>query len=156
MTETPAKKARPAARKPVEKPADGSPVLLSGGNPQIPKGYGNEPVEAYLAAMPGWKQDIGRRLDALIVAILPDVRKAVKWNTPFYSVDGQHWFLGFHCLTKYVKVAFPDGTEMTPVPPGTSKQPRVRYLDIHEGDEIDEAQFAEWVRQASKLPGEKW
>lgn len=155
MTETPAKKARPAARKPLAKPAEGGPILLSGGNPQIPKGTGNEPVEAYLAAMPGWKQPIGRRLDALIVATLPDVRKAVKWNTPFYSVDAQHWFLGFHCLTKYVKVSFPDGSEMTPPPPGTSKQPRVRYLDIYETDEIDEAQFVEWVRQASRLPGEK-
>lgn len=156
MTQTPVRKARPAARKPLEKPTDGSPVLLSGGNPQIPKGTGNEPVEAYLAAMLGWKQDIGRRLDAIIVATLPEVRKAVKWNTPFYSADGQHWFLGFHCLTRYVKVAFPDGAAMEPPPPGTSKQPRVRYLDIHEGDGFDEAQFADWVRQASRLPGEKW
>lgn len=156
MTETPARKPRPAARKSLEKPADGSPVLLSGGNPQIPKGYGNAPVEAYLDAMPGWKQAVGRRLDAIIVATLPQVQKAVKWNTPFYSADGHHWFLGFHCLTKYVKVAFPDGAEIEPPPPGASKQPRVRYLDIHEGDEIDEAQFADWVRQASKLPGENW
>lgn len=162
MTETPTRKTGPTAgkaarpaRKPLEKPAEGSPVLLSGGNPQIPKGYGNEPVEAYLAAMPGWKQTVGRRLDAIIVATLPEVQKAVKWNTPFYSIDGQHWFLGFHCLTKYVKVAFPDGYEMNPQPPGTSKQPRVRYLDIYEGDAIDEELFAEWVRQASRLPGEK-
>ena len=146
MTEKPAK----------TPPADGSPVLLSGGNPQIPKGFGNAPVEAYLAAMPGWKQDVGRRLDALIVATLPDVQKAVNWNTPFYSADGRHWFLGFHCLTKYVKVAFPDGADMDPPPPGTSKQPRVRYLDIRETDAIDEAQFTAWVRQASGLPGEKW
>lgn len=152
MTETPAKKTRPAA----SKPTDGSPVLLSGGNPQIPKGYGNEPVESYLAAMPGWKQDVGRRLDAIIVATLPEVQKAVKWNTPFYSADGHHWFLGFHCLTKYVKVSFPDGSEMDPMPPGASKQARVRYLDIYENDEIDEARFADWVRQASRLPGEKW
>ena len=148
------KPAKPS-RKPLERPADGSPVLLSGGNPQIPKGYGNEVVEAYLAAMPGWKQDVGRALDALIVRTLPDVLKAVKWNTPFYSTDGKTWFLGFHCLTKYVKVAFPDGMSLEPPPPGTSKQEKVRYLDIHEKDEIDEALLADWVRQASRLPGEK-
>ncbi|MGV3552400.1 DUF1801 domain-containing protein [Rhizobium sp.] len=153
MTETPVKK---PARKPLEKPADGSPVLLSGGNPQIPKGYGDEHVEAYLAAMPGWKQDVGRRLDALIAATVPGVAKAVKWNTPFYSADGKHWFVGFHCLTKYVKVSFPDGSEMDPMPPGTSKQPRVRYLDIYENDAIDATQFSEWIRQAARLPGEKW
>lgn len=149
-------KSTKSARKPLEKPSDGGPVLLSGGNPQIAKGYGNAPVDAYLAAMPGWKQDVGRKLDALIVAAIPDVAKAVKWNTPFYSADGKHWFVGFHCLTKYVKVSFPDGSEMTPLPPGTSKQPRVRYLDIHESDAIDEAQLTDWIRQASKLPGEKW
>lgn len=130
-------------------------VLLSGGNPQIPKGHGNAPVEAYLAAMPGWKQDVGRKLDAIVVASLPGVRKAVKWNTPFYSVDGISWFLGFHCLTKSVKVAFPDGAALVPPPPGTSKQPNVRYLDIRETDPIDEAQITDWVRQASRLPGEK-
>ena len=132
-----------------------APVLLSGGNPQIPKGYGDAPVEAYLAAMPGWKQVVGRQLDAIVVATLPGVRKAVKWNTPFYSVDGIRWFLGFHCLTKSVKVAFPDGAALVPPPPGTSKQPQVRYLDIRETDPIDEAQLADWVRQASRLPGEK-
>lgn len=132
-----------------------APVLLSGGNPQIPKGYGDAPVEAYLAAMPGWKQDVGRKLDAIVVATLPGVRKAVKWNTPFYSVDGIRWFLGFHCLTKSVKVAFPNGAALVPPPRGTSKQPHVRYLDIRETDPIDEVQIADWVRQASRLPGEK-
>lgn len=130
-------------------------VLLSGGNPQIAKGYGDEPVQAYIAAMPDWKQDIGRRLDAIIVRAIPDVKKAVKWNTPFYGLDGQHWFLGFHCITKYVKVAFMQGASLDPLPPGTSKQKDVRYLDIYENDEIDEAQFTDWVKQASLLPGEK-
>jgi hypothetical protein len=158
MSDAPSSKSRSSTRKRTagDKPADGAPVLLSGGNPQIPMGYGNEPVDAYLNAMPGWKQTIGRHLDALIVTTLPDVKKAVKWNTPLYSADGQHWFVGFHCLTKYVKVSFPDGAAMSPLPPGPSKQPRVRYLDIHEGEVIDEAQFTEWIRQASKLPGEKW
>ena len=154
MTKTKAEMLKPA-RKPLEKPADGSPVLLSGGNPQIPKGYGNEPVDAYLAAMPGWKQDVGRKLDALIVETVPNVQKAVKWNTPFYGMDGTTWFLGFHCLTKYVKVAFLKGASLDPVPPGTSKQADARYLDIYETDEIDEALFIDWVRQASLLPGEK-
>ncbi len=131
------------------------PVLLSGGNPQIPKGGDDAPVEAYLAAMPGWKQDVGRKLDAIIVATVPGVRKAVKWNTPFYSMDGTRWFLGFHCLTKYVKVAFPDGAALVPPAPGQSKQANVRYLDIFENKPFDEAQFADWVRQASQLPGEK-
>lgn len=130
-------------------------VLLSGGNPQIAKGYGDEPVQAYIAAMPGWKHAVGRRLDEIIVRAIPDVQKAVKWNTPFYGLDGQHWFLGFHCITKYVKVAFMQGASLDPMPPGTSKQKDVRYLDIYENDEIDEIQFADWVRQASRLPGEK-
>jgi hypothetical protein len=130
-------------------------VLLSGGNPQIAKGYGDEPVQAYIAAMPGWKQDVGRRLDEIIVRTIPEVQKAVKWNTPFYGLDGKTWFLGFHCITKYVKVAFMQGASLDPMPPGTSKQKDVRYLDIYENDEIDEAQFADWVNQASLLPGEK-
>ena len=130
-------------------------VLLSGGNPQIAKGYGDEPVQAYIAAMPGWKQDIGRRLDDIIVRTIPNVQKAVKWNTPFYGLDGKTWFLGFHCITKYVKVAFMQGASLDPMPPGTSKQKHVRYLDIHENEAIDEAQFADWVTQASLLPGEK-
>jgi hypothetical protein len=130
-------------------------VFLSGGNPQIAKGYGDEPVQKYIAAMPGWKSDVGKRLDELIVKALPKVEKAVKWNSPFYGTETGVWFLGFHCLTKYVKVAFFRGAQLSPEPPGTSKQKDVRYLDIHEDDEIDEAQFIDWVLQASKLPGER-
>jgi len=131
------------------------PKLLAGGNPQIAKAYGDAPVQAYIAVMPGWKRDVGRRLDALIVRTVPGVRKAVKWNSPFYGAEDQVWFLSFHCFTKYVKVAFFRGASLRPVPPGTSKQKDVRYLDIHEDDEIDEVQFAAWVKQASLLPGEK-
>jgi hypothetical protein len=130
------------------------PVLLSGGNPQISKGYGDGPVQAYIAAMPDWKRDLGRRLDALIVAAAPDVTKAVKWNSPFYGLEGQGWFLSFHCFTRYVKVAFFRGAALDPAPPGASKQPDVRYLDIHEADILDEALFSSWVRQTSRLPGE--
>ena len=130
------------------------PALLAGGNPQIPKAYGDAPVQAYIEAMPGWKRDVGRSLDALIVRTVPDVSKAVKWNTPFYGVESQGWFLGFHCFTKYVKVTFFRGTSLDPVPPGESKTPETRYLDIHEHDQIDEAQFTAWVNQASQLPGE--
>ncbi|MDI6027250.1 DUF1801 domain-containing protein [Corticibacterium sp. UT-5YL-CI-8] len=141
------------SRKPASKPAE--PVLLSGGNPQIAKGYGDEPVQAYIAAMPGWKRHIGQRIDALIVRAVPEVSKAVKWNSPFYGIEGQGWFMSMHCFTKYVKVAFFRGASLQPVPPGTSKQKDVRYLDIHENDAIDEAQFTAWVAQASQLPGEK-
>src|SRR5262245_38469392 len=142
---------KPAAR-PTGKPAE--PVLLSGGNPQIPKGYGDAPVQAYIGAMPGWKRDVGRRLDDLIVRAVPDVYKAVKWNSPFYGIEGEGWFLNLHCFTKYVKVAFFRGSSLHPVPPGKSKHEEVRYLDIHEDDELDEAQFTDWVKQASQLPGE--
>jgi len=136
-------------------PASKKPVLLSGGNPQIAKGEGDAPVQAYIAAMPGWKRDIGRRLDALIARTVPGVRKAVKWNSPFYGVEGQDgWFLSFHCFTRYVKVTFFRGTSLRPVPPGTSKHPEVRYLDIHEG-QLDDAQLEDWVRQAAALPGER-
>ena len=131
----------------------GKPVLLSGGNPQIAKGDGDAPVQAYIAAMPGWKSDVGRRLDALIVRTLPHVRKAVKWNSPFYGVEGNGWFLSFHCVTRYVKVAFFNGALLQPLPPGESKQKDVRYLHIHEGDTIDEARIGDWIRQASTLPG---
>ena len=131
------------------------PKLLSGGNPQIAKAYGDEPVQAYIAAMPGWKQDIGRRLDALIVGAVPGVQKAVKWNTPFYGNEGDGWFVAFHCLTKYVKVAFMRGAALRPPPPGESKQKDVRYLNIHEDDTIDARQFTAWIRQACKLPGER-
>jgi hypothetical protein len=130
-------------------------VLLSGGNPQISKGYGDPPVQAYIAAMPGWKSDVGRRPDALIVRAMPHVSKAVKWNSPLYGIEGQGWFLGIHVFTKYVKVAFFRGTSLRPLPPGTSKQKEVRYLDIHEGDPLDEAQLQAWVEQASRLPGER-
>jgi hypothetical protein len=135
------------------KGAAGKPVLLSGGNPQIAKGDGDGPVQAYLAAMPGWKQAVGRRLDALIVRTVPNVRKAVKWNSPFYGVEGQGWFLSFHCFTRYIKVTFFRGGSLDPVPPGKSKHEEVRYLDIHEEDEWEEAQLASWIRQASELPG---
>jgi hypothetical protein len=129
------------------------PVLLAGGNPQIAKGDGDAPVRAYIAALPGWKRDVGRRLDALIVRTVPGVRKAVKWNSPFYGVEGQGWFLDFHAFTKYIKVAFFRGTSLRPLPPGESTHKEVRYLDIREDDELDEAQVAEWIRQAAGLPG---
>src|SRR5689334_13884876 len=132
---------------------DAKPKLLSGGNPQIPKGDGDGPVQAYIAAMPGWKRDVGRRLDELIVRTVPDVRKAVRWNSPFYGVEGQGWFLNVHCFTRYVKVAFFSGASLRPLPPGASKQGGVRYLDIHEGEAVDEAQLVDWVEQASRLPG---
>jgi hypothetical protein len=131
------------------------PALLSGGNPQIAKGYGDAPVQAYIAAMPGWKSDVGRCLDALIVRTVPGVCKAVKWNSPLYGVEDQSWFLGIHVFTKYLKVAFFRGASLRPVPPGESKQKHVRYLDIREDDQLDEAQFAAWVKQASLLPGER-
>ena len=134
---------------------NGSPRLLSGGNPQIAKGYGDEPVQAYIAAMPGWKSDVGRRVDAIIARTVPDVRKAVKWNSPLYGMQDNVWFLGIHVYTKYIKVAFFRGAALKPVPPGTSKQKDVRYLDIRENDDFDEEQFANWVEQASRLPGEK-
>ena len=150
-----AKAAKP--RKTAAKPQPGKaakPALLSGGNPQIAKGYGDAPVQAYIAAMPGWKSDVGRRLDVLIERAVPGVRKAVKWNSPFYGVEGQGWFLNFHTFTNYVKVAFFRGASLRPVPPGESRQKEVRYLNIHE-DQLDEAQFADWVKQASQLPGER-
>ena len=128
-------------------------VLLSGGNPQIAKADGDAPVQAYIAAMPGWKSDVGRRLDALIERTVPGVRKAVKWNSPFYGVEDQGWFLSFHTFTNYVKVAFFRGTSLRPVPPGESKHENVRYFHIHEDDTLDEAQMATWIRQAAALPG---
>lgn len=134
---------------------DAAPKLLSGGNPQIAKGYGDAVVQSYIDAMPGWKQDVGRHLDALITDAIPDVVKAVKWNSPFYGMEKDIWFLGFHCLTKYVKVAFFKGASLSPLPSGTSKQADVRYLDIYEGRPLDERQFSDWVKQASALPGER-
>jgi hypothetical protein len=162
-----AKKAAP--KKPAAKPAKpkkatpklaaastNQPVkLLSGGNPQIAKGYGDAPVKAYIAAMPGWKSDVGRRLDELITRTVPDVYKAVKWNSPFYGFEDQGWFCGLHCFNKYIKVAFFFGAKLKPLPPGESKQKNVRYLDIHEDDTFDEAQIADWVKQASQGALEK-
>ena len=132
-----------------------APVLLAGGNPQIAKGEGDGPVQAYIAAMPGWKSQVGRRLDGLIAAAVPGVRKAVKWNSPFYGVEGQGWFLSIHCYARHVKLAFFRGRSLHPVPPGASKHAEVRYLDIREGDGLDETQLADWVKQASRLPGER-
>ena len=130
----------------------GKAVLLAGGNPRIAKADGDAPVQAYLAAMPGWKRDVGQRLDALIVRNVPGVRKAVKWNSPFYGIEGQGWFLSFHTFTNYVKVAFFRGTSLRPLPPGDSKSKETRYVDLHEG-ELDEVQMAKWVKQAAALPG---
>jgi len=141
---TPRKKAKPA-----------KPKLLSGGNPQIAKAYGDAPVKAYIAAMPGWKSGVGHRLDALITRAVPGVHKAVKYNSPLYGIEGQGWFLGIHVFTNYVKVAFFCGASLRPVPPGKSRQKHVRYLDIHEDDKLDETQFAAWAKQASQLPGER-
>ena len=143
---------KPALKRAAAKP--GGVVLLTGGNPQIPKGYGDAPVNAYIAAMPGWKSATGRRLDALIERAVPGVRKAVKWNSPLYGVEDGVWFLSFHCFTKYIKVTFFRGASLNPVPPGASKHKDVRYLDIYEG-QLDEDQFLAWVNQASELPGER-
>jgi hypothetical protein len=132
--------------------AKAKPKLLSGGNPQIAKADGAAPVRAYIAAVPGWKRDVARRLDAIIVTSVPLVQKAVKWNSPFYGLPGNGWFLSFHCYTTFVKVAFFRGASLQPLPPGVSKQDDVRYLNINQG-ELDEKQFAAWVKQASRLPG---
>jgi hypothetical protein len=143
------RKAKPTKpRKAATKPA-----LLAGGNPQIAKAEGDAPVRAYIAAMPGWKRDVGRRLDALIERTVPGVRKAVKWNSPFYGVEGQGWFLNIHCFTRYVKVAFFRGRSLRPPPPGESKHKEVRYFDIHEDDRLDEKQLASWIEQAASIPG---
>ena len=131
------------------------PTLLSGGNPQIAKGDGDAPVQDYLAAMPGWKRAVGEQVDALVTRTVADVRKAVKWNSPFYGVEGEGWFLSLHCYTKFVRVAFFRGASLQPPPPGPSKQPEVRYLDIREGDLCDPAQLATWIAQAAALPGWK-
>lgn len=162
---TPAKQAKTPAKTAAKKPptpppaetgtASAKPVLLLGGNPQIAKGDGDGPVQAYIAAMPGWKSDVGRRLDTLITRTVPGVRKAVKWNSPLYGMDGQTWFLGLHCFAKYIKLAFFRGTSLTPVPRVDSKNAETRYFHIYEGDVLDEAQLEDWVRQASELPGEK-
>lgn len=143
-----------ASRRPAKKAASRKPALLSGGNPQIAKGSGDAPVRAYIAAMPGWKRAVGRRLDELIARTVPGVRKAVKWNSPFYGMEDGVWFLNFHCFTNYIKVTFFRGTSLRPVPIGQSKLTEVRYLDVREG-QLDEDQFVEWVKQASELPGER-
>lgn len=156
---SPSGEEKTARKKPTKKtelkPEAVEPKLLSGGNPQIAKGYGNEPVQAYIAAMPGWKSEVGKRIDEIIERTVPDVQKAVKWNSPMYGMQEGHYFLSLHCFTKYIKVAFFRGTSLDPLPPGESKQQEVRYLNIHEADELDEAQFAAWVEQASVLPGER-
>jgi len=141
----------PTTRKIASK--DAKPKLLAGGNPQIPKGDGDEPVQAYIEAMPGWNQDVGRRLDALIERTVPEVTKGVRWNSPFYGIEGQGWFLSYHCYTKYVKVTFFKGTSLDPIPPVESKHEEERYFHIHEDDELDEALVSSWIKQASKLPG---
>ena len=130
-------------------------TLLSGGNPKISKGAGDRPVQAYIAAMPGWKREVGKLLDRLIVRAIPEVSKAVKWNSPFYGSSRNGWFLSFHCYAKYVKVAFFNGALLRPMPPVESKQAKVRYLDIHEDTKLDQGQFLAWVAQAAKLPGWK-
>lgn len=132
---------------------DGEPVLLSGGNPQIPKGDGDGPVAAYLAAMPGWKQVAGRRIDALVLETVPGVRKAVRWNSPFYGVEGNGWFLSLHCFTRYVKLAFHNGATLDPPPPVAAKDPDTRCLHINEDLVIDEDRVRNWLRQASAIPG---
>lgn len=142
------------AKKAAKAPAKKKPKLLSGGNPQIAKGYGDAPVKAYIAAAPGWQKDVAKRIDALVVKAVPGVKKAVKWNSPFYGVEEGRWFLCFHIFTRYVKVTFFDGADLKPPPESKSKYPQVRYYDIHEG-KFDEKQFTLWVKQASKLPGEK-
>lgn len=131
------------------------PSLLAGGNPRIAKGEGDAPVQAYIAAMPDWKSGVGRRLDALIERTVPGVRKAVKWNSPLYGGEGEGWFLGIHCFKRYLKLAFFRGTSLDPMPPGKSRSNDTRYFHIHEGDDLDERQLADWVRQASQLPGER-
>lgn len=156
-----AKKTAAKTSKPRKAPAKPQPEkttkprLLSGGNPQIAKAYGDAPVQAYIAAMPGWKSAVGRQIDALIVQAVPEVYKAVKWNSPLYGIEGEGWFLGLHTFNQYVKVAFFRGASLDPMPPGESKTPHTRYLNVREHELIDEAQFIDWVQQARRLPGEK-
>jgi hypothetical protein len=149
-----AKKSAKLTTKPAANKTAAPPKLLSGGNPQIAKADGDAPVRAYIAAMPGWKRRVGRRLDALVARTVPGVRKAVRWNTPFYGVEGRGWFLAFHCITRYVKVTFFQGASLRPAPPVESKVKNVRYFHVHESDEIDEDLVTSWIRQASELPGE--
>ena len=144
----------PAKKKPRKKAA-ARPKLLSGGNPQIPKADGDAPVQAYIAAMPGWKRKIGRHLDALVVRSVPEVQKAIRWNSPFYGVEGHGWFLSFHCFTKYIKVTFLNGRLLRPMPPVASKHKDARYFHIHEDDDVDEALVEGWIRQAAEQEGER-
>jgi hypothetical protein len=153
MAERTSNKSKKVAKKADIKRGAARPTLLAGGNPRIAMADGDAAVQAYIAAMPGWKSDVGRRIDALVVRALPSVQKAVKWNSPLYGVAGCGWFLGIHCFTKYVKVAFFRGASLRPVPPGESKSSDTRYIDIREGDELDETQIINWVKQAAKLPG---
>ena len=152
MAATSPKKSRKAAKSAVEKEDSAKPVLLSGGNPQIAKADGDAPVQAYIAAMPGWKSDVGRRIDELVVRTVPNVRKAVRWNSPWYGVEGQGWFASYHVFTQYVKVTFLNGASLLPEPPGSGKDKDARWVDIYEG-ELDEEQMEEWVRQAAAIPG---
>jgi hypothetical protein len=146
----------PAAKRSGKQPAaTAKPKLLSGGNPQIPKADGDAPVQAYIEAMPGWKQDVGRHLDELVVRLVPQVRKAVRWNSPFYGIEGQGWFLSHHCFNKYIKVSFLNGGLLRPLPPVASKHADMRYFHIPENEPIDDEQLADWIRQAAALPGEE-
>ncbi|MFW7381104.1 MAG: DUF1801 domain-containing protein [Oligoflexus sp.] len=154
MAKKTSKKSAKVAKKAATKRAAAKPILLTGGNPQIAKADGDAPVQAYIAAMPGWKSDVGRRLDKLIVQNVPDVRKAVKWNSPLYGIEGRGWFLSFYCFTKYIKITFFRGSSLQPIPPDESKHKEVRYFKIFEDDQLDEAQLVSWVKQASQLPGE--
>jgi hypothetical protein len=147
------RKSAKVARKVDVKRDNAKPVLLAGGNPQIAKADGDAPVQAYIAAMPDWKREVGQRFDALIERTAPDVRKAVRWNSPFYGIEGQGWFLSYHCFAKYIKVTFLRGTALHPLPPVESKDPHTRYLHIHENEPIDEERVASWIKQAAELPG---
>ncbi len=147
---------RPWPRAPLPPLAPGEVRLLAGGNPQIPKGDGEGPVQAYWAALPGWKGDVGRRLDALVAAAAPHARRAVRWNSPFYGTDEFGWFLSFHALTKALKATFFNGAGLTPPPPGgTPRSGEARWLDVREHEPLDETLFTEWVRQAAARPGWK-
>jgi hypothetical protein len=147
-----AKTGKAKSGKPLKADSNGV-VYLSGGNPQIAMADGDAPVQAYIAAMPGWKKAVGKRLDEIIVRTLPNVAKAVKWNSPFYGVEGRGYFMALHVFTKYIKVTFFRGASMKPIPPGPSKDPNTRYLNIYENEALDEAQFVSWVKQGAELPG---
>jgi len=153
MADKPAKGGRPAKPRPELKPGPDGIIRLSGGNPQIAKGDGDGPVQAYVAAMEGWKSNLGREIDTLVTATIPEISKAVRWNSPFFGMPGQGWFLSLHCFTKFVRVTWIKGQALTPIPPGPSKDPDARYLDIYEGDTLDQAQFTAWLDQSRHIPG---